>query len=128
MDMPIKYLKRGQDWLAGKNPMYLIAQMKLGLNDDVYFYKNLMNPDLLTVDNGLTPYQWWELMESSMNNSLPQGLSKLAQRLMLLPASTSGMERCFSTMGSIMTDNRNRIGVEKTSKLCAINRHLNGKH
>jgi hypothetical protein len=108
--------------------MYLIVQVKLGLNDDAYFYRNLMAVDVLCAPNGISAFQWWAAMNSSMEDSLPIGFADLAQKLMTLPASTSGMERCFSTMGSIMTDTRNRIGVEKTSKLCAVNRHLNGKN
>ena len=105
--------------------MYVAAQLKLEINDDTFYDPVLLNKDVLRGEIALNPAQWWELMGTRMKEKLPTGLSKLAQDLMMLPASTSSMERCFSTMGSIMTETRNRIGVEKASRLCTIYRHLN---
>jgi len=99
--------------------------MKLKLNDNDYFYAPLMNKQILEGQIALTAKQWWQQMGEMMGSKLPQGLVELAQKLMMLPASTSGIERTFSTMGSIMTDVRNRIGLEKASQLCLIYRELN---
>lgn len=86
-----------------------------------------MKKEILRGDISLSGAQWWEHMGVLLGTKLPIGFSKLASELMLLPASTSPMERCFSTMGSIMTETRNRIGIEKASKLCMIYRVLNSQ-
>lgn len=44
-------------------------------------------------------------------------------KLFALPDSTGAIERNFSTMGQIMSDQRNQISVETASKLCVINNH-----
>lgn len=107
------------------NPLYVVAQLKLEANDIDFFDKNLMNKEILRGEIPITPAQWWDLMGSHMGEKLPIGLSKLAKELMMLPASTGAMERCFSTMGSIMTETRNRLGIDKASKICMIYRTLN---
>lgn len=112
-------------WLAKKNPLYESVQLKLEAGDSNYFVKRLMNKEILRGELALTSSQWWDIMGSQMENKLPIGFAKLAKELMMLPASTSGMERCFSTMGIIISKTRNRIEIEKASKLCMIYRTLN---
>ena len=104
-----------------------MAQLKLEVNDDKFYSKSLMNKDVLRGELALTGAQWWELMDKKVGPKLPAGFAKLAKELMFLPASTSAMERCFSTMGSIMSETRNKIGVEKAGKLCMIYRSLNSE-
>ena len=87
-----------------------------------------MDISLLTGKQGLSPAQWWRQMGETMGSELPDGFAELCQRLMMLPASTSGIERSFSTMGAIMTDVRNRLGLQKASKLCLINRTINAEN
>ncbi|OXA39541.1 hypothetical protein Fcan01_25605 [Folsomia candida] len=123
--LPTIFRERGQVWLAKKNPLYESVQLKLEAGDSNYFVKRLMNKEILRGELALTSSQWWDIMGSQMENKLPIGFAKLAKELMMLPASTSGMERCFSTMGIIISKTRNRIEIEKASKLCMIYRTLN---
>ena len=55
------------------------------------------------------------------------GIVDLATNLMILPSSTGGLERSFSVLGRIMTSIRNRLGVDKASKLCFIYSCLKSK-
>ena len=107
-----------------RNHLFLVAQLKLEAGVDQFYDKILMQKSLLKGETALSPAQWWRLMGQRIP-TLPSGLTKLAEELMMLPASTSAIERCFSTMGSIMTKTRNRIGIEKAGKLCFIYRTLN---
>jgi hypothetical protein len=45
--------------------------------------------------------------------------------LMKLPSSSGSLERCFSTLNNIMTEKRNRLGVQKAAKLCSVYQTLN---
>ena len=63
---------------------------------------------------------WWK---QAVTSAVPPTLLDTTSTLFLLPASTGGIERCFSTMGNIITKQRNRISVEKATKLCCINGH-----
>ena len=55
---------------------------------------------------------------------LPEHVTSFILKLMILPASTSALERCFSTLGNIITKKRNRLGILKAEKLCICNRML----
>lgn len=122
--LPIKFREKGQAWLSEKNPLFQSAQLKLEVGDTNFYTNRLMDKNVLRGELALTTSQWWDIMGSQMDGKLPVGFSKLAKELMMLPASTSGMERCFSTIGSIIKS-RNRIAVEKAGKLCMIYRTLN---
>ena len=72
----------------------------------------------LTTSGQMNPSHWWA--SASKYQKLPIGLSELAQTLMKLPASSAGIERCFSALGSIMSKKQSRLEVEKGYKLCFI--------
>lgn len=123
--LPKKFRERGHDFLVKINPLYYNAQLKLEIGDETFYDSKLLNKEILKGEVAITASQWWELMGSVMGSKLPIGFAGLAKNLMMLPASTSAIERCFSTMGSIITDTRNRLGIEKASKLCLAYRSLN---
>jgi len=72
---------------------------------------------------------WWSLMESrtSKLKTLPQGFCNLIHNLLSCPPSSASIERLFSTFGLIWTKLRNKMGVEKATKLVKINKFLNKK-
>jgi hypothetical protein len=133
-NLPAKYYERGTEWIESKNPLYLMAQIKLSQADGQYYLSGMMCKDMIQGakeckadieihKNQITAEEWWNELNLRKGLNLPVGLAQLARNLMLLPASTSGMERCFSTMGNIMSD-RSCLGLDRASKLCAIYRTL----
>jgi hAT family protein len=68
------------------------------------------------------PADWWLAMN---NSSLKEKNLDTIITLMKLPASTGSLERAFSVLNNIMTDKRNRLGIQKASKLCCIYQTLN---
>jgi len=51
----------------------------------------------------------------------------IAKRLHSTVASSAGIERIFSSFGIVHTTLRNRLGVEKSSKLVSVFKSLNPK-
>jgi len=104
----------GRKWLADKNPMFLMAAIKLANNCSDFFSPTMLDKRIVET---LTPLEWWK---ECQNCNLPQGLVKLTETLFNLPASSASIERSFSTLGNILTKKRNRLGIEKAEKLCYI--------
>jgi hypothetical protein len=76
------------------------------------------------VDNVVTdvsPMTWWMSQASVLNAEL----LVLVKTLFTAVASSAGVERLFSTFGFVHSDVRNRLGIEKASKLTFIYRMLN---
>ena len=69
------------------------------------------------------PMSWW----MSQTSFLHPELLLLAKTLFSAVASSAGVERVFSTFGFVHSDIRNRLGIEKASKLTFIYRMLNEK-
>jgi hypothetical protein len=53
-------------------------------------------------------------------------LCQLAAKLLDLPSSSASIERIISNFGIIQTKLRNRLGIEKASKLVTCYRQLRG--
>src|ERR1700754_4715119 len=70
--------------------------------------------------SSFNPIDWWE---HAPNHDLQPGFKQLIRKLFSLPSSTGGIERLFSTLGNIMTKERNRLSIEKAAKLCNIHNH-----
>ena len=112
-------MEKGNSWLEHKSPYYVIAASNLALGDHHFFPKSLLHK---TVCDSMNPVNWW--LSAQRAQMLPVGLVTLACKLMKLPSSTGGIERCFSTLGAIMSKQRNALEVEKASKLCFINKYF----
>src|SRR5262245_61607645 len=67
--------------------------------------------------NEVSPIPWWKV---AFKGSLPQDAVDVIEMLFILPPSTASIERKFSTLGNIMTKQRNRLSIEKAEKLCTI--------
>ena len=114
-----KDLNSVMNWLEFKNRPLTIAASKLSIMDDDFFPAYLLKDELI---NGLTSTNWWELI--AKREILPKSVTDFILQLLIIPASTSSIERCFSTLGNILTKKRNRLGVDKAEKLCMVNRML----
>ena len=69
------------------------------------------------------PATWWESLPEA---SFPSGFIKLAVQLMGSPSSSGSIEHIFSTFGQIHSKLRNRLGLEKATKLVFCYRMLRG--
>ncbi|ODM96994.1 hypothetical protein Ocin01_09686 [Orchesella cincta] len=70
----------------------------------------------------IDPKTFWNVVKTHCSSD--SEACNIACRLQKLPASGSSIERCFSTLSSIMTKTRNRLGIEKAGKLCTIYQSL----
>jgi hypothetical protein len=95
------------------SPGYVVSAVSLTELDFQTFPKALLNPEVCEKTN---PVCWWSSVSKISN--LSNGFIEMAQKLMVLPASTAGLERNFSTLSRIITKPRNRLGLDKSSKLC----------
>lgn len=71
--------------------------------------------------NNVNPLSWWCALRSSINDDM----FDLSMQLHTAVASSAGIERLFSTFGLVHSKIRNRLGIEKASKLVSIMRTLN---
>lgn len=109
--------EKGLEWLAAKNPALLIVYHELQKPDSNYFFKPYNNKAIISK---MQPRDWWK---SASKDAVTPIVHEIVDELLSLPAGTANMERNFSTLGSIITKQRNRLNVEKASKLCSIINH-----
>lgn len=109
---------RGLNVIVESSPLNVIAAMELTNYRTNYFYTAFLKPE---VCGQMDPLSWWK---AAATNQVPEELKILASKLFVLPSSTGGVERSFSTLGNIMTKQRNRLSIEKGSKLCRIHNFL----
>jgi hypothetical protein len=103
----------GRMWLLERNPMFVVGQTALERADTTYFPSSFLN---LVVAKQMAPAVWWE--NAGKWPAIPEGLMNLAISLMVLPASTSTVDQCSNTIGSIMSTHKQKLGLEKALKLC----------
>ncbi|KYN18715.1 hypothetical protein ALC57_08967, partial [Trachymyrmex cornetzi] len=72
----------------------------------------------------VSPTSWRRSLQNSMNNVM----FDLSMQVHTAVASSAGIERLFSTFGFIHSKVRNRLGIEKASKLVSIMKSLNSKN
>jgi hypothetical protein len=121
-NLPVAEKNEGLNWISKKSDFYLIFVGELNKSSSTYFFDAFLQP---SARKNLKPIDWWA---NAITPAVPKPFAELVHTLFLFPASTAGIERCFSTMGNIMTRQRNRISVEKAAKLCAINNYYKLKH
>lgn len=107
----------GLSWISDKNPNFLVPAAALNEEASEFFYKQYQNE---SISAQMTAISWWK---AASKDSVRKEMLDMVMKLFALPASTGAIERNFSTLGQIMSDQRNQISVETASKLCAINNH-----
>ncbi|XP_062506066.1 E3 SUMO-protein ligase ZBED1-like [Corticium candelabrum] len=78
--------------------------------------KYLDEPCLNIDENAL---KWWE-----QNSSRFPAISKIAQRLLCIPATSTPAERLFSTAGNIISSKRANLDPHNASMLCFLAENL----
>ncbi|KYM98418.1 hypothetical protein ALC62_10871, partial [Cyphomyrmex costatus] len=72
----------------------------------------------------VSPISWWHSLQNSMNNVM----FDLSMQVHTAVASSADIEKLFSTFGFIHSKVRNRLGIEKASKLVTIIKSLKSKN
>lgn len=73
------------------------------------------------VTTKISPLAWWK----SFENKVPEHFLDYVLRIFSCVASSAGLERLFSTFGFVHSKIRNKLGVEKASKLVTIFKEFN---
>lgn len=108
----------------------LLKIQKFSTNFQQIFFKKVFNfvenTEIfakLNKKNITSPHVYWFMAEKVHPN-----LSKLAQRLLKIPASSAGIERLFSNWSFIHSDLRNCLSAERSQKLIEIYYSLKMKY
>jgi len=104
-------IEKAQSLLLEINPEMIGELLQIITNSD----KIPMSLKHETTVASTEPNVWWLSVQRS--GAIPEDLCTLALKLLAMPASSGGLERVFSNFGMIQTKLRNRLGVEKATKL-----------
>jgi hypothetical protein len=113
--------EEAREWLDNKQEGFSLVAMAFQIKDKSFFPSSLLKDETL---NNMSPVSWWELARSDRPDLISSKFFSLVENLMMLVASTAGIERWFSTMTNTITDKRNRLALEKATKIGFINKHL----
>ena len=97
-------------WLAEKNAEYVTAAIQFDTKSSPY-------PSSFFTATGTNPTVWWRGLHWV---KLPKGFVETVANLQSAKASSASIERVLSSFGLIYTPScmRNRLGIDKASKLC----------
>jgi len=116
--MPANIKNQGLNWLSNRSSFYIVFATEIGDSTSEYFFQSFQQESVM---KKLEAVKWWKKAPTS---AVSRGMIDLATTIVGLPASTGALERCFSTMGNIMSFKRNKLAVEKAGKLCTISNSL----
>ncbi|XP_039313531.1 uncharacterized protein LOC120356871 isoform X1 [Solenopsis invicta] len=110
----------GRTWLSEEvSSDFLLLLIKFRLKISPFpnsFFHDQMREQLSSI-------QWWEALLKT--NTVNLKFCEFSLHLQKCVASSASIERIFSNFGIIQTKLRNRLGIEKASKLVASRRMLN---
>lgn len=112
-------IEEAKIWLKEKNPEFLTTVISFEAQD-APFPASYFDPGATEAP----PLSWWKGIDKRC--SLPSGFMQLMKQLHTAVASSSSIERVFSSYGLIQTKLRNRLGNDKASKLVFCHRLLRG--
>lgn len=114
-----------EEWITSHKPEFLPHFMAFKIKDDGIFPASMFQPQVLAMYKD-SPGKWWQLMgnRTAKKNTLPTEFCQYFQHLLSCPPSSASIERIFSTFGLVWTKLRNRLGVDKATKLVQIHRFL----
>jgi len=126
---PVYRGKRFMDLENNKSIVHEFLAKELNvqdLNTDTHIKAFVENTGIfakLNKKNITSPHVYWFMAKKVHPN-----LSKLAQRLLKIPASSAGIERLFSNWSFVHSDLRNRLSAERSQKLIEIYYSLKMKY
>lgn len=110
---PVKF-SFGSDSDDGEDESSLTPSDRFRVEDEVRIYKTLP-----TLDSEGNPLSWWKERASTFPI-----LSKVAARLLFIPATSVPCERLFSLAGHICNKKRSALSSEKLEELVLLNNWL----
>lgn len=120
LDSQLEDEEAGRTWLSEEvSSDFLPLLIKFRLKTSSFpksFFQEQMREQLSSI-------QWWEALLKT--NTVNVKFCKFALHLQRCVASSTSIERIFSNFGLVQTKLRNRLGIEKASKLVASRRMLN---
>lgn len=113
-------------WLADHHPEYLPGILAFKIKDPDYYPASMMHESVIAK---FTSQKWWQIMaeKCEKNSNFPPGFGHFFFCLHSCPASSASIERYFSTFGLVWSKLRNRLGVDRATKLVKVYRHLHTK-
>jgi len=119
--LPTKMKDSGRKWFLKMNIDFLPILLAFQAKDDTFFSKIILDDAIVST---LHPVAWSRTAKNDNPTKVTQEFFEICETLLRLPSSSAGLERCFSTLGNIITEKRNRLGVGKAQKLCFVNQSL----
>lgn len=119
--MSLELKANGRRYFLEKDGRFVAIVLALESRDETFFSSVLFEEAVIS---GVDPFSWWRTASSDNPEKIIPEFVNLCEILLKLPASTAGLERTFSTMGNIISDKRNRLGLSKVDKLCFVNQRL----
>lgn len=112
-----------EKWLAQHHPEYLSGVLAFKIKDPDYYPSSMMNKNVIET---FSSQKWWQIMvkKCEKNSKFPPGFGQFFFSLHSAPASSASIERYFSTFGLVWSKLRNRLGVDKATKLVKVYRHF----
>lgn len=112
-------IEEAKEWVYDRNPIYLNYVVSFQGQSDP-FPKSYFKETLTKVN----PSAYWR----SLENVLDIKFVEFIAHLMYCPSSSASIERVFSNFSYVISKIRNKLGLEKASKLVSIFRTLNKKN
>lgn len=110
--------ERAFEWIKSKNVDFLLPATSVTTDDSKYFFPQFQDEKIYKESE---PFEWWQ---NASRKNLPDGMLTLIKEIFTLPPSTANIERDFSTLGQIFSDNRSNLDIERASKLCTVSNSL----
>lgn len=115
-----------ETWLANHHPEYLPGVLAFKIKDPDYYPASMMHESVI---EKFTSQKWWQIMakKCEKNSKFPPGFGEFFFSLHSAPASSASIERFFSTFGLVWSKLRNRLGIDRATKLVKVYRHIRSK-
>jgi len=112
-----------EEWISNNYPEYLPGVLAFKIKDNDFFPKTMLQENVI---NEFSSSKWWKIMEKKTEKSvkLPRGFCDFFLNLLSCPAFSASIERFFSAFGLVWSKLRNRLGIEKATKLVKVYRFL----
>lgn len=122
IDLDPEYEETARSWIRDKvNPNFLPLMTQFALKSSP-FPGTFFDKEMITV---LSPIEWWQGL--ARNKKIDRKFSEFALHLFRCVSSSASIERIFSNYSYIQNNIRNRLGLDRASKLVMVYRMLNLK-
>lgn len=112
-----------EQWVMEKHPNYLPYILAFKIADAEYYPASIFSEDVVCMFQSA---KWWNIVavRTEKRNKLPKEFCSFISNLLSCPASSAAIERIFSTFGMVWSKLRNRLGIERATKLVKVYKHF----